>query len=71
MSCVYRTLGSDVHLLCENFDERIFTDVVPRQSVFVCGDFNIDLMKIKMEHTREQRFFSIVCIWSRFAAVNI
>ena len=38
VSCVYRT-----HV-CESL-EQIFTDVVPRKSIFICGDFNIDLMK--------------------------
>ena len=44
VSCVYRTPGSDVDLFCESL-EQIFTDVVPRKSMFICGDFNIDLIK--------------------------
>ena len=44
MSCVYRTSGSDVDLFCESL-EQIFTDVVPRKSMVICGNFNIDLMK--------------------------
>ena len=44
VSCVYRTPGSDVDLFCENL-EHIFTDVVPRKSMLIDGDFNIDLMK--------------------------
>ena len=44
VSRVYRTPRSDVHVFCESL-EHIFTDVVPRKSMFICGDFNIDLMK--------------------------
>ena len=38
VSCVNRTPGSDVDLFCESI-EHIFTDVVPRKSMFICGDF--------------------------------
>ena len=42
VSCVYRTPGTDVDLFCERL-EQIFSDVMPRKSMFICGDFNIDL----------------------------
>ena len=49
VSCVYRTPGSDVDLFCESLD------VVPRKSMFICGDFNIDLMKYET-HNGTKRF---------------
>ena len=54
VSCVYRTPGSDVDLFCESL-EQIFTDVVLRKSMFICGDFNIDLMKYET-HNGTKRF---------------
>ena len=54
MLCVYRTPGSDVDLSCESL-EQIFSDVMPRKSMFICGDFNIDLMKHET-HNGTKRF---------------
>ena len=54
VSCVYRTPGSDVDLFCESL-EQIFSDVMPRKSMFICGDFNIDLMKHET-HNGTKRF---------------
>ena len=54
VSCVYRTPGSDVDLFCESL-EQIFSDVMPRKSMFICGDFNIDLMKYET-HNGTKRF---------------
>ena len=41
VSCMYRTPGSNLDIFCENI-EHILNDV---KSIFVCGDFNIDLLK--------------------------
>ena len=54
VSCVYRTPGSDVDLFCESL-EQIFSDDMPRKSMFICGDFNIDLMKYET-HNGTKRF---------------
>ena len=60
MSCVYRTPGLDVNLFCESL-EHIFTDV-PRKPMFICGDFNIDLMKHET-HNGTKRFLDCMgCI---------
>ena len=52
--CINRTPGSDVDLFCENI-EHIFSDIVPCKSMFICGDFNIDLMKYET-HNGTKRF---------------
>ena len=67
VSCVYRTPGSDLDLFCESI-EHIFTDVMPRKSMFICGDFNIDLTKYET-HNGTKRFFRLY-VWSRVASVN-
>ena len=54
-SCVCRTPGSDLNLFCENL-EQIFYDVVPRKSMFICGDFNIDLMKYETNNGTKSFF---------------
>ena len=51
--CLQNT-WSDVDLFCESL-EQIFTDVVLRKSMFICGDFNIDLMKYET-HNGTKRF---------------
>ena len=61
VSCVYRTPGSDVDLFCESL-EQIFSDVMPRKSMFICGDFNIDLMKHET-HNGTKRFLD--CMYGR------
>ena len=38
VSCVYRTPGSDVDLFCESL-EQIFSDVMPRKSMFIYYPF--------------------------------
>ena len=43
---VYRTLGSDIDQFCESI-VQLFTDVMLSKSTFVCGDFNIDLLKLE------------------------
>ena len=43
-----------VDLFCESL-EQIFSDVMPRKSMFICGDFNIDLMKYET-HNGTKRF---------------
>ena len=59
VSCVYRIPGSDVDLFCENI-EQIFTDVVPRKSMFIC-----DLMKYET-HNGTKRFLIIIIIMEAF-----
>ena len=67
VSCVYRTPGTDVDLFCESL-EQIFSDVMPRKSMFICGDFNIDLMKYET-HNGTKRFFRLY-VWARVVSVN-
>ena len=44
VSCIYRTPGSPIDTFCENL-ERNLSDVKSIKTIFVCGDFNIDLLK--------------------------
>ena len=54
MGCVYRAPGSDIDRLCEYMDQ-ILIYANPSKTKFVCGDFNIDLLKQKT-HTGTKRF---------------
>ena len=44
VSCIYRTPGSPIDTFCENL-ERNLSDVKSIKTIFVFGDFNIDLLK--------------------------
>ena len=44
VSCIYRTPGSDIDRFCEYMDQ-LLTYANPSKTKFVCGDFNIDLLK--------------------------
>ena len=61
VSCVYRTPGTDVDLFCESL-EQIFSDVMPRKSMFICGDFNIDLMKYET-YNGTKRFLDCMTLY--------
>ena len=54
VSCVYRTPGSDIDIFCEHMDQ-LLTYANPSKTKFVCGDFNIDLLK-QETHTRTKLF---------------
>ena len=44
IACVYRALVSDVTLFCDDID-RLFNQVAIKKTIFICGDFNLDLLK--------------------------
>ena len=44
VSCIYRTPGSPLDTFCENLELNL-SDVKSIKTIFVCGDFNIDLLK--------------------------
>ena len=54
VSCVYRTPGSDIDRLCEYMDQ-LLTYANTSRNKFVCGDFNIDLLK-QETHPGTKRF---------------
>ena len=41
---VYRAPGLHVTLFCDNID-RLFNQVAIKKTIFICGDFNLDLLK--------------------------
>ena len=44
ISCIYRTPGSNIDMFIDTIN-TIFSDSKYNSSLFVCGDFNIDLLK--------------------------
>ena len=54
VSCVYRIPGSDIDRFCEYMDQ-LLTYANPSKTKFVCGDFNIDLLK-QETHNGTKRF---------------
>ena len=46
VSCIYRSPGSDVTVFSEHVSEQLFLDLsLHLKSIFLCGDFNIDILK--------------------------
>ena len=66
MSCVYRTPGSDIDRFCEYMDQ-LLTYANPSKTKFVCGDFNIDLLK---QETHRNKAVSRMYVWSRIISFN-
>ena len=54
ISCIYRTPGSNIDMFIESLD-KIFTGNKPKTSMFICGDFNIDLLQYE-EHVGSAKF---------------
>lgn len=51
ISCIYRTPGSDIQLFTDHI-EQLNTNMGVKE-VFICGDFNIDLLKAKWHRPTE------------------
>lgn len=45
VACVYRKPGSNIETFKENLDE-LMEDLNVDKSLMICGDFNIDLLKV-------------------------
>ena len=54
ISCIYRTPGSNIDMFIDTLN-TIFSDSKYNSSLFVCGDFNIDSLKIG-EHVGTTKF---------------
>ena len=54
VSCIYRAPCSDVDIFCEHLDQ-LLTYVNQSKTKFVCGDFDIELLK-QETHTGTKRF---------------
>ena len=52
--CIYKTPRSDIDLFCGSI-EKLFTDAMPSKSIFLCGDFNVHLLKHE-KHNGPKRF---------------
>ena len=46
VSCIYRSPGSNINTFCEHL-EQIFVELTTHNTVFLCGDYNIDILKHK------------------------
>ena len=49
LTCVYRTPGSSIELFIENFS-LILNNMNMNKNVYICGDFNIDLLKFEVNN---------------------
>ena len=68
IACVYRLPGSDVILLCDNTD-RLFNQVAIKKTIFICGDFNIDLFKHD-SHSATKYFLHLMFSLGIYPVIN-
>ena len=69
VSCIYRSPGSCINSFCEDL-KPLFQDVLnPRQSIFLCGDFNINLLKYE-EHPPTRTFIDLMSSYGLKPIVN-
>ena len=54
VSCIYRTPGSPIDTFCEHLEFNL-SDVKSIKTIFICGDFNIDLLK-HANHNNTKQF---------------
>ena len=54
VNCVYRSQGSDLVIFCES-TVQLFIDIMPSKYIVVCGDCNIDILKLET-HNVIKRF---------------
>ena len=57
-SCIYHKPGSNNDAFCENV-ERIFENNPHNKTIFLCGDFNIDILK-QDRHLSTKHFIDII-----------
>ena len=48
VSCIYRCPGSNTDTCSEHIVQLLFVELTMRKTVFLCGDFNIDILKHKV-----------------------
>ena len=53
VNCIYRTPGSPIDTFCENLELNL-NDVKSIKTIFMCGDFNINLLKHETHNTTKQ-----------------
>ena len=58
VSCIYRKPGSNIDTYCENV-EHIFENNPHNKTIFLCGDFNIDILK-QDKHLSTKHFIDII-----------
>ena len=58
ISCVYRTPGARLDTFCESL-ETIISGMNVNKAIYICGDFNIDLLKNNI-HTSTKKFLDMM-----------
>ena len=69
ISCIYRTPGSNIDMFIDTINS-IFSDSKYNSSLFVCGDFNIDLLK-NGEHVGTTKFIDAMYSIGLYPLIDI
>ena len=69
VSCVYRTPGSNVDIFNEHLEIMIRKVSNPNKSMFLCGDFNLDLLKYNI-NLPAKRFIDMMFSLGMFPLIS-
>ena len=69
VSCIYRTPGSCINSFCDELRPLLQNVIKPRHSIFLCGDYNINLLKYE-EHPPTREFIDLMSSYGLKPAVN-
>ena len=69
VSCIYRKPGSCVKTFCDKFRPLLHEIIKPRQTAFICGDFNVNLLKHD-EHNPTRDFIDFMCNFNLKPTIN-
>jgi hypothetical protein len=63
VSCIYRAPGSCMNTFCEELRPLLQEVIKPKQSIFLCGDYNVNLLKHE-EHPPTREFIDLMSSFS-------
>ena len=66
LSCVYKPPNTSIELFIEKYME--FLELYRGKSMYICGDFNIDLMKYKV-HTDTSKFLDMLYSYNMYPLI--
>ena len=69
VSCVYRMPGSCINTFCNEFRQVLQAEIKPKQNIFICGDYNINLLKYE-EHNPTRNFIDLMNSFSLKPTIN-
>ena len=68
VSCIYRAPGTNIDL-CTNIIEDLLQSINPNKYIYICGDFNIDLLEID-DHFKTTNYMNTLTSYGIFPTIT-